>query len=190
MMPLKKDVLYAKTVLKADFVVLSLHMGNAYQAYPGSHIVANVQHIFDTCGPDVILGGHPHNPQPAARYGFRCPLTQAEKQGFVLFSFADFIAYDIYNWCHLSLYLKLKIEKGLTKEGQIATILTDVAICPVYVCGHYESENKRDLRLLDAKKWWKKYDEGQVEGALTPYQIRELLHLRHFYEQHIEKKRA
>ena len=107
---LTEDIAKAKQQ-NADLVILSLHYGNAYQAYPCPHIVDNTKRIFEECGADIILGGHPHNIQPMAVYPFTCPHTGVEKRGFVLFSFGDFVAYDIFNWCHLPVYLKLEIKQ-------------------------------------------------------------------------------
>ena len=185
LIPLKKDVFYAKTIQKADFVVLSLHYGNAYQAYPGAHIVANTQRIFEECGPDIILGGHAHNVQPMAAYPFNCPLTQEAKQGFVIFSFGDFVAYDIFNWCHLSVYLKLKISKGIDfKDKKIKTILTEVKPVPVYACGVYENKNKRDLRFLNAEKTMKMLANNTQPSFMTSKNIEELKALMAFYNSH------
>lgn len=176
--PLKRDVALARE-RGAEFVILSLHFSNAYQAYPNSHIVKNAQRIFDECGVDVILGGHAHNVQPIARYDFVCPFSQKPKAGLVLFSFSDFIAYDIFNGCHLSVYLKLKIGKNT--EG--AVFLTNVEAVPVYACGVYHNKNKRDLRLLDAKKWLAKIEKEGKPDFMTDWNVKELKSLMSFYDQ-------
>ncbi len=176
--PLKNDVARARE-RGADFTLLSLHFSNAYQAYPNAHIVRNAQRIFDECGVDIILGGHAHNIQPMARYDFTCPFTQKSKAGLVLFSFSDFIAYDIFNGCHLSVYLKLKISKNT--EGCV--FLSNVEAIPVYACGVYHNKNKRDLRLLDAKKWMLNIKKGNIPKFMTDWNVKELMVLMAFYEQ-------
>jgi hypothetical protein len=100
----------------ADLVVCSLHAGNAYQIYPNQTTVDLYQRVFNECGVDVIAGGHPHNLQPWKYYNFICPFTKREKQGFAIYSLADFIAYDIFTWCHLSAILKIKISRGEDNE--------------------------------------------------------------------------
>jgi poly-gamma-glutamate synthesis protein (capsule biosynthesis protein) len=188
LMALKKDVFYAKTVRKADFVVLSLHYGNAYQAYPGEHIVANTLRVFEECGPDVILGGHAHNIQPMAAYPFNCPLTGEDKRGFVIFSFGDFVAYDIFNWCHLPVYLKLTISKGVDfKKNAIKTILTDVKPTPVYTCGIYKNKRIRTLRFLNAEKIENTIKQGKKPSFMTKENIRELKELMVFYRDFFAK---
>ena len=192
---LKNDVALARA-RGAEFVILSLHFSNAYQAYPNAHIVKNAQRIFDECGVDIILGGHAHNIQPMARYDFRCPFTQQQKAGLVLFAFSDFIAYDIFNGCHLSVYLKLTISKNViardetslrgTKQGR-GVFLSHVEAVPVYMCGVYHNKNKRDLRLLDAKKWLSKIENEGKPHFMTDWNVKELKGLMRFYESYFGK---
>jgi hypothetical protein len=191
--PLKNDIFHAKTVRKADFVILSLHYGNAYQAYPGAHIVENTKRIFEECGVDIILGGHAHNIQPMMRYGFNCPFTQETKQGFVLFSFGDFVAYDIFTWGHLSVYLKLKIGQKIiasnkaTGESIKATFLQEVIPVPVYACGVYKNKDTRNLRLLDAQKTFALIEKGEKPDFMTAENVEELRYLMNFYNAHFAK---
>ena len=182
-----QDIARAKQQ-NADLVVLSLHYGNAYQAYPCNHIIENTKRIFDECGPDIILGGHPHNIQPMACYPFVCPHTGAKKRGFVIFSMGDFVAYDIFNWCHLPVYLKLEISQILTKnaadtEGSSKrTILTKVEAIPVYTCGVYKSEKDKELRFLDARKTLNLIEKGEKPPFMTAWNVRELTSLMDFYK--------
>jgi poly-gamma-glutamate synthesis protein (capsule biosynthesis protein) len=185
--PLKADVRHAKT-RGADFVLLSLHFGNAYQAYPGAHIVQVARRLFEETGVDVILGGHPHNIQPMALYPFVCPFTGVSKQGFVLFSFSDFVAYDIFNGCHLSVYLKMDISKMPIPETDMTqTVLTYVEAVPVYACGVYRSARDRELRLLDARKWLSKIEAGERPAFMTDWHVQELTALMTFYERYFAK---
>ena len=177
----------------ADLVVLSLHYGNAYQAYPCNHIIDNTKRIFDECGPDIILGGHPHNIQPMACYPFICPHTGVKKRGFVIFSMGDFVAYDIFNWCHLPVYLKLEISQISTKnaadtEGSSKrTILTKVEAIPVYTCGIYKSEKNKELRFLDARKALNLIEKGEKPAFMTAWNVRELRSLMDFYKAFFAK---
>ena len=198
--PLRADVALAHE-RGADFVVLSLHFGNAYQAFPGAHIVENARRIFDECGVDVILGGHPHNVQPMASYAFRCPFSGISKRGFVLFAFGDFVAFDIFNWGHLSVYLKLKVSKYAEnaqntewsaelkienyelKKPTTRTVLTSVEAVPVYLNGVYRSKNDRNLRFLTAEKWVSKLEKGKRPPFMTAWNVRELRELMRFYWQ-------
>lgn len=101
----------------AELIICSMHCGNAYQAYPSKQTIELYQRIFNSCGVDVIAGGHPHNLQPWQSYEFKDPFSGKMKKGFAIYSLADFIAYDIFTWCHLCAYLKLEI--GRNKNGEI-----------------------------------------------------------------------
>lgn len=96
----------------AELIICSLHCGNAYQAYPSLVTVRLFERIFAECGPDVIAGGHPHNLQPWRSFNFKDPFTGRQKQGFAIYSLADFVAYDIYTWCHLCAFVKLEIGRN------------------------------------------------------------------------------
>jgi poly-gamma-glutamate capsule biosynthesis protein CapA/YwtB (metallophosphatase superfamily) len=179
--PLENDVILARQ-RGADLIILSLHYGNAYQAYPGAHIVANTRRIFEECGVDIILGGHPHNIQPMAGYDFKCPFTGYVKRGFVLFAFGDFVAYDIFTLGHLSVYLKLTISKctdmSSTEGGK--TALTSVEAVPVYANGDYKNKNTRDLRLIPALKYADNLDKNHPP-FMTDWNVQELRGCLQFY---------
>ena len=204
---LKQDIANAKQE-NADFVILSLHYGNAYQAYPCGHIIDNTKRIFEECGPDILLGGHPHNVQAMAAYPFTCPHTGVEKRGFVLFSFGDFVAYDIFNWCHLSVYLKLEISQISTPSRKLQatsleslnaqsvqntegvskrTILTKVEAVPVYMCGIYRSRTDRELRFLDARKTMDLIERGETPPFMTACNVLEIKGLMQFYASFFNK---
>jgi poly-gamma-glutamate capsule biosynthesis protein CapA/YwtB (metallophosphatase superfamily) len=107
-MKIKKDVINCKNS-GAELVICSLHCGNAYQAYPSTITIELFKRVFNECGVDVIAGGHPHNPQPSMTYEFLDPISGNFKKGFAIFSLGDFVAYDIFTWCHLSAFLKILV---------------------------------------------------------------------------------
>lgn len=102
----------------AEFIICSLHFGNAYQVYPSMRSIDLVAQLFERCGIDVVAGGHPHNLQPWRYYEYKEASTGKQKTGFAIYSLADFIAYDIYTWCHLCAWLKISIGKDSSGEIQ------------------------------------------------------------------------
>jgi len=145
--PIKSDVIKAHQQ-GADIIILSLHTGNAYQSYPSKHTIENYHAIFEECGADIILGSHPHNPQPMEKYVFNCPITKLQKQGFAIYSLADFIAYDIFVWDRLIPLLKLTISKG-SVNGKKYCQLSKVELLPVYNWGNRKGG---EIRLFDLKR--------------------------------------
>ncbi len=128
----------------ADLIICSLHAGNAYQAYPNQVVIDLYQRLFSECGLDIIAGGHPHNLQPWKYYDFTCPFSKKEKQGFAIYSLADFIAYDISTWCHLSAIIDIKVSKSIEN-----TILIKVDVKPIII-----QKEKNDLVLMYAEDFF------------------------------------
>lgn len=160
--------------ITADFVVLALHNGNAYQAYPSAHTVANVHRIFDTCGPDLILGSHPHNPQPLDYYPFICPYTGLKKNGLAVYSQGDFVAYDIFTWCHLHLGLKFT----LSRMDDESVAITKLEAMPQYL---WTGDPKQgfNFHFLPLNKMEK------FEGKLSKRSKKEVMELRRFWNTHL-----
>lgn len=124
----------------ADIVVAALHMGCAYQSYPGKTVVENIHHICDEAGIDIVIAGHPHHPQPMETYHS----DKSGKDHFIAYSLGDFIAYDIFKWCHLPMMLKLHISKGMV-NGQPHTCLSRLEVKPAYM--HAETKRRRIVKL-------------------------------------------
>jgi poly-gamma-glutamate synthesis protein (capsule biosynthesis protein) len=129
----------------ADFIVLSLHTGNAYQSLPSAHTINIYHRIFEECGVDIILGSHPHNPQPMEQHEFVCPLSGETKKGFAIYSLADFVAYDIFVLDRLVPLLKMEISKG-KQAGKNKTMLTKVECMPAY---NWSNPLNHELRFFN-----------------------------------------
>ncbi len=127
-----------------DIVIAALHMGCAYQAYPGIHTVTNARLICDNAGIDILIAGHPHHAQPLEFYN--SPVTG--RQHLIVYSLGDFIAYDIFKWGHLTMLLQLQISKG-TLNGDSHTCLTGIKIKPVYMHAEEKAGKITSLKLLD-----------------------------------------
>lgn len=177
---IKKQVLLAHE-RGADIVVGSMHYGNAYQLFPGNHIIDITKRLFDECGLDILLGNHGHNLQPLIYHQFVCPITQRSKQGLAAFCLGDFVAYDIFTWGHLPIWLKIELAK--TKNG---VVLSDVTVNPIYVCGIYHSKLKRDLRLLNALRLWDAIAKSE-DISLPNFNIEEAKYLKKIFSNVFEK---
>jgi hypothetical protein len=166
----------------ADFIVLSLHTGNAYQAFPSEHTVEIYHRIFEECGIDVILGSHPHNPQPMEKYEFNCPILKKHKKGFAIYSLSDFVAYDIFLWDRLVPLLKLTVQKGILK-GIPHTQLTDVELLPVYNWGNMDKNNKKQMRFLPLKKVVDELKNGVQRPYFSKQNLLEIKELNRFCDE-------
>jgi len=155
----------------ADFIVVSVHCGNAYQAYPSEQTTQLFHRIFTTCGADVILGGHPHNIQPMQTLEFTDPFTGKHKKGFAIYSLGDFVAYDIFTWCHLPVMLELKLSRGL-KGDLHETRITDIGILPVY---NYYNTAQDKFRFVPLEQ------AHHTRHTYATRQRHEIEHLHHFF---------
>lgn len=131
----------------ADFIIAHLHMGCAYQPYPSKHSVVNIRTICEKTGIDIVLGGHPHNPQPIEFHNITDPFTKKKKQSFIVYSMGDFVAYDIFKWCHLPMMLKFTIGKN--KEQ---TFITKIEIKLAYMQATIKNGEVKHLQFRDFKK--------------------------------------
>lgn len=157
----------------ADIVVACLHMGCAYQAYPSAHTVTNIHNICIQTDIDIIIAGHPHNAQPFEIF------EHNNKQSLIAYSLGDFIAYDIFKWCHLPLIIKIEIEKG-NIGGIPKTIISRFEVKPAYMY----LNDKNELRLLDFMKLTANVDKYIKEPEVK----KEVRELEHFFHNFIVQK--
>lgn len=176
---LRKDVENAHK-RGSDLVVLSLHTGNAYQMYPSEHTIQIFHRIFKECGVDIILGSHPHNPQPMEKYEFICPFTLKKKQGFAIYSLADFVAYDIFVWDRLIPMLKLHITKGFWGK-ETHTQLSKVEVLPTYLWG--SKKGKKELRFLNLERLISQIQKNEVPAFMSKKCIKEAMHLYELWQK-------
>jgi len=158
----------------ADFVILSLHNGNAYQAYPSQHTVDNVHRIFETCGPDLILGSHPHNPQPIEQYAYRCPISGKAKKGIAVYSQGDFVAYDIFTWCHLHLGLKLTLGRDQANN----VVVGKFEVMPQFLW-HGDKIQGFDFQFIPLKK------ALSMQANMSERSQNELKEIERFWKTHL-----
>jgi len=125
----------------AEYIVCSLHCGNAYQAYPSTTTINLFEKIAKQTGVDFICGGHAHNLQPWEMIKYPCPFSGKIKQTFCVYSLGDFIAYDVFDWCHIKAYVSIELYKNENKE-----ILTSIEVKPIYM-----DKKGNELRLYYLK---------------------------------------
>ena len=154
----------------AEVLVLSLHAGNAYQAYPGETVRANFQRLMEETGADVIVGTHPHNPQPWEFHTWK-RVDGSEGRGLILYSLGDFIAYDIFKWCHLPMILRLSFTR--MPSGVVMT-----GFEPRF--GYMHLSNRGSLRLLDFPGAANQIDPGVDKAAWKEWQELRYFHERNF----------
>lgn len=154
----------------AEVLIAYLHMGNAYQCYPSEHIQKQVNRIFSSCSFDVVFISHPHNLQPAEIIPFICKYSGKQKDGIVYYSLGDFVAYDIFNWSHLTGYAKLIIEK----KGD------EIVLLPSFEFLYLQRDKQGNLKFIPWTLAMKntEYQDNQFHYLLNWYDE----HAKYFYE--------
>lgn len=129
----------------AEVVILSLHMGNAYQPFPDEHIVENVHRIAKETEAEVIVCNHAHNVQPYELFTWKNSSNE-KKQSLIFYALGDFVAYDIYTKAHVSLMVKLHFKR---ENGKVEMLHPD--ILPVMMEAEWEGKNR--IKELKFKKY-------------------------------------
>jgi len=143
---IKEEVVFLKSV-GVDFIVGLFHYGLAYQFFPAPHIKENTYRIFEETGIDLIIGNHAHNIQPVEKYKYYCPLERREKCSWVAYALGDFIGDDIFDWCTMSMYLKINIVKYKTKDS----VETRIKIIEPKIIIRTEDKSSGKLKLCFAE---------------------------------------
>lgn len=164
------DALVQQARAQADVVLLSLHTGNAYQAYPSQHTTDIMHRIFALCEPDAILGSHPHNPQAPEYYSYTGSKSGEEKKGLCIYSQGDFVAYDIFTWCHFHLGFKLYFAKNKANPE-----LKHVEVYPSMMRKNKDSfqfvpltEKAVDAEQVELQRFWNEHLAPSLSAHLSP----------------------
>jgi poly-gamma-glutamate capsule biosynthesis protein CapA/YwtB (metallophosphatase superfamily) len=158
---LKEDADLARAA-GADMVVLSLHMGPAYQAYPGSIAVENMIRACEITEAGLVIGTHPHHMQAFAVHRYK-GANGIKKEVPLLFSMGDFVACDIFSWGHASLMMKAEIEKGSCGNVKHCRV-SKIELMPVYLMtkGGQKIESLEFYPLYDFEKYENQISENQI----------------------------
>lgn len=173
---LKKDAAKAREQ-GADIILLSIHGGFAYQAFPEKVSIDNYHKILDNTGIDIILATHPHVAQPLEKYSYFDSVSKKQKDGFIVYSLGDFIAYDIFIRDRMPLLIKMKIEQGKLK-GETHTQLSNVEVKTAYMWGKKTKKGNFSLQLLDFEKLLKDLENNINTARFSKQNLREIETLR------------
>jgi poly-gamma-glutamate capsule biosynthesis protein CapA/YwtB (metallophosphatase superfamily) len=125
-----------KAKLKADYVILSLHWGAEYQAYPASWQV-DLAHKLIMAGASIIVGNHPHWYQPIEVY----------KEGLILYAHGNFI-FD-QEWSRetkTGFTAKHVLLNGKVADSQIYPVLISDYCQPEFLQNEEKDKILNDLR--------------------------------------------
>lgn len=129
----------------ADLIIATIHWGWEFEMYPHQKTV-DIAHELIEAGVDVILGGHPHVPQPMERY--ECQVDGQTKKGLIIYSLGDFVTYHpLTRDSKLTYLVRFKVAKG-ERNGKPATLVRDLKVMPVYIMCSEKANGNYDCRLV------------------------------------------
>ena len=129
----------------AEVVILSLHMGNAYQLFPDEHIIENTHRIARETEADVLVCNHSHNPQPYEMYVWENE-KRITKNCLIFYALGDFVAYDIYVKAQQTLMAKLHFTR---ESGKVKMLEPEILLAKMKA--EWEVKNKiKGLKFVPA----------------------------------------
>lgn len=137
---------------KPDLICACMHWGIEYQTKPNSEQKELADFLFEN-GVDVIIGNHPHVPQPMEKRTIKLE-DGSTKDGFVIYSLGNFMANQNYKYTQDSAILKLEITKH-AKDGKIT--IDTATYTPTYFYKD-TSKSKKKFKILDIERNIKAYE--------------------------------
>ncbi len=151
--------LAAARALETDFIVMQLHWGYEYYLEPIEYQEQLSDYFFYN-GVDIIVGSHPHVPQPMELREFT-DIDGVEKTGFIVYSLGNFFANMDGDYEPLSACVDISLEKNnLTGEAYI----THVSYKPLMIFDFHRfgiySEG-RGVKVCDIRAMMSGYESGE-----------------------------
>lgn len=125
--PVVSEIARLREQENTDFVIVSIHTGTEYQTQPNADMVDMSRRLIDA-GADVILGHHPHVPQPVEEYTSDqvAKLPSGQKsvhKGVIFYSLGNFAFWQPFSfWTQHSYMAKLTLQKGKPIEYDIIPV--------------------------------------------------------------------
>lgn len=142
-----------------DIICVSMHWGIEYQAKQNKEQEELADFLFEN-GVDIILGSHPHVLQPMEKRTITLE-DGTTKDGFVIYSFGNFMSGQVKENTKNSIILNMK----LTKNGETSKVSIDeVNYTPIYM--YKSSAKSKAYKILDIEKSIAAY-ENKSNNSIT-----------------------
>ena len=137
-----------------DMICACMHWGVEYQTKQNSTQEKLADFLFNN-GVDVIIGNHPHVPQPMEKRTISLD-DGSTKDVFVIYSLGNFMADQNAKYTRDSALLNLNITKNSNKKG---VTINSATYTPIYYYKNTAVSKKR-FKHLDIEKTIEAYDAG------------------------------
>ena len=145
----------------ADAIVVFLHWGEKNRTEPDAAQQTLADHLFEQ-GADVLIGGHPHVPQPMEQRQATGP-DGREKTVFLCYSLGNLVSCQTDLYTNLTALLNIELEKDL---GSGRTVIRSVRYVPMFMMNRTDYGVKGEgwrYRLLDLYSALEAYENGEAE---------------------------
>ena len=151
----------------ADIIAVFMHWGTEYEITPNETQISLADFLFAE-GADIILGSHPHVPQPI-ELRYVTDRDGNERIGFIIYSLGNFVScMHEREYADLTSILNIEIEKN---QDTGETYIWDVSYAPMYMADFGENaaiETGVRYRLLDIHEAIAAHESGanELDAAL------------------------
>ena len=156
--------LAAARALNTDLIAVFMHWGQEYYTEPVDYQREVADHLFEQ-GVDLILGGHPHVPEPMETRHVR-DLEGNERTGYLCYCMGNFLSCMNDRYTNLTAVTTIELEKN---EDTGETYLKNVSYAPLIMvdtADHGVSAPWR-YRLVDLHKAIDSYAAGDNLGYIN-----------------------
>ncbi len=157
---LRADLAKARE-LNTDFIAVQLHWGYEYMLEPIAYQNEIANFMFEQ-GVDLILGGHPHVPQPMELREVT-DLNGETKTGFIVYSMGNLLANMDGEFEILTACLDITLEKdNLTNEAYIKHIsYKPMVFVDLNAFGIYDAD--WEIKTCDTRQMMEDYNNGMYD---------------------------
>jgi len=167
------DMAYAKS-LEPDMIAVIMHWGAEY-IYTRQQAQTELADYLFSLGADLVLGGHPHVPQPMEVRDIDNG-DGTTRKGYLCYCLGNLVAHmheDKHKNCTLTAMVQIDIEKDAV-SGE--TVLKRVEYVPMVMMDQLDYWVMGDwrFRLLNLHEVLDDYANGNDRGFMTEYMYRDL----------------
>ncbi len=150
----------AARAMDPDLIVVMVHWGVEYTTTPTEQQDAFADFLFEE-GADLIIGGHPHVPEPMEIREIDNG-DGTTRTGYIVYSLGNFISNQNYAtltngaYTNLTAIVNIDITKNITQDE---VTITNIDYAPMYLA-HPNESNSGHYCLLDINKTIAEYEAG------------------------------
>lgn len=161
---LDEDLAYARS-LNTDLIVAFMHWGLEYHTEPVDYQLEVADHLFQQ-GVDLILGGHPHVPEPM-EVRHVTDLEGNERTGYLCYCMGNFLSCMNDRYTNLTGVTTLELEKNETTGETYLKNVSYVPLIMVDTTDHGIWDADFRYRLVDLHQAIDRYAAGDNQGYIN-----------------------